>query len=316
MKLISLVIPVYNEEQNIPLLYRELKQVFLDMGGEYDYEIIFVNDGSQDGSVGEIKKIIVTDNRVRALSFSRNFGHQAALVAGLEQAQGVAIISLDCDLQDPPSIIKEMLDKWLAGAKVVYARRRSRQDGFLKKQRAAIYYKILDKFSDVKIPRNVGDFRLIDARVLMALKKMPEKDKYLRGLVAWLGFKYDFVDFDRPNRQHGQSGYSWKKMIKLALDGLLNFSFWPLKLGLILGIGAAVAGLIMLIGLFLKAIIFGINYPFLDYLAIVIFILIGFLFILIWILGEYIGRIYNGIKDRPLYIVEEKINFPAESFNN
>ena len=316
MKLISLVIPVYNEEQNIPLLYRELKQVFLDMGGEYDYEIIFVNDGSQDGSVGEIKKIIVTDNRVRALSFSRNFGHQAALVAGLEQAQGVAIISLDCDLQDPPSIIKEMLDKWLAGAKVVYARRRSRQDGFLKKQTAAIYYKILDKFSDVKIPRNVGDFRLIDARVLMALKKMPEKDKYLRGLVAWLGFKYDFVDFDRPNRQHGQSGYSWKKMIKLALDGLLNFSFWPLKLGLILGIGAAVAGLIMLIGLFLKAIIFGINYPFLDYLAIVIFILIGFLFILIWILGEYIGRIYNGIKDRPLYIVEEKINFPAESFNN
>lgn len=302
----SIVIPVYNEEKNIPIIYKKLIKILNEQ--KKDFEIIFINDGSKDKSLEILKEYSKKDKRVKYLSFSRNFGHQAALTAGLDYASGNAIISMDCDMQDPPEIVKEMIKKWKQGYDVVYARRRNRKESLFKKQTAVIYYKLLDKFSDVKIPRNVGDFRLIDKKVLNELKNMKEKARYLRGMVAWLGFKYAFVDFDRPNRIHGETGYSLRKMIRLGMDGVLNFSMLPLKIGFILGLLSILSGFFFLIYMIFDIIFNQVYYPLYKWLAIISIMFFGFLFMLIWILGEYIGRIYDESKGRPLYIINEKNN--------
>ncbi|MFK5971381.1 MAG: glycosyltransferase family 2 protein [Candidatus Marithrix sp.] len=309
MQKISFVVPVYNEEKNIPLLY--LKIVNLMTKFKEEWELIFINDGSNDKTIEILAKHSIQDKRVKYINLSRNFGHQAALTAGLDNVSSntVAIISLDCDLQDPPEIIEEMINKWKSGYNIVYARRKSRKDNFIKKYTAILYYKLLDKFSDIKIPRNVGDFRLIDVIVLEHLKGMREKARYLRGMVAWLGFKYAFVDFNRPERIHGNTGYTFKKMLKLAMDGLLNFSFLPLRIGLFLGILSITLGILITIYMFFDITINNVYYPLYKWLVVFLFIFIGFQFMLLWILGEYIGRIYDESKQRPLYVIKEKTNF-------
>lgn len=309
MQKISFVVPIYNEEKNISLLYSKIIDLMIKLKG--DWELIFINDGSYDNTLNILKQHSSTDKRVKYLNLSRNFGHQVALTAGLDHVSTDVnvVISLDCDLQDPPEIIEEMINKWKEGYDIVYARRKSRNDNFIKKYTAIIYYKVLDKFSDVKIPRNVGDFRLVDKKVLEHLTGMKEKARYLRGMVAWLGFKYTFVDFDRPKRIHGSTGYTVKKMSKLAMDGLLNFSFLPLKIGLFLGILTITVGMFMMMYMFVDVFLNNIYYPLYKWLVVFLFTFIGFQFMLLWILGEYIARIYDESKQRPLYIVEKKINF-------
>ncbi len=307
MEKISFVVPAYNEEKNIPLLYEKITELMRD--AQVEWEMIFVNDGSMDNTLAVLKGYAQRDHRIKYINLSRNFGHQSALTAGLDKANGDAVISMDCDLQDPPEVVSQMIEKWREGYQIVYARRVNRQDNFLKKYTAIWYYKVLDRFSDTRIPRNVGDFRLIDKVVLMELRKMTEHSRYLRGMVAWLGFKHTFVDFDRPERLHGTPGYTWEKSIKLAMDGLLNFSLLPLKLGFLLGVFFVFLGLLFLAYMIFDTFVYQAKYELIKWLTVVIFMAFGGQFILIWILGEYVGRIYEESKERPVYIIHEIGNF-------
>lgn len=310
----SFVIPAYNEEKNIPIIYEKLNKLM--SGISSNYEIIFIDDSSKDSSLKVLEKISKHDKKVKVLSFSRNFGHQAALTAGMDYAQGNAIITLDCDLQDPPEVIAEMIEKWKQGYEVVYARRKNRKDNFFKKYTAIMYYKVLDKFSDVKIPRNVGDFRLVDRNVLNALKGMKERARYLRGLVAWLGFKYTFVDYDRPERINGKTNYTLTKMIRLAMDGILNFSLLPLKMGLVLGMLSMLAGSLFILYMIGDILLYDTEYQLYKWISVITLIFLGFQFILMWILGEYVGRVYDEAKARPLYVIRHKENFPENNNTN
>ncbi|MBQ2124992.1 MAG: glycosyltransferase family 2 protein [Spirochaetales bacterium] len=306
--LFSFVIPVWNEEKNIPLVYDKLIEILPQINA--DAEFIFINDGSTDNSLAELDKLANYDKRVRYINFSRNFGHQAALTAGLQYSQGDAVVTLDCDLQDPPEVIVEMAKLWKnENYEIVYARRRNRHDNFFKKYTAILYYKLLEKFSDVRIPRNVGDFRLMDKKVVNIINKMPEKARYLRGMVAWVGYRYTFVDFDRPERLHGKTGYTLTKMVKLAMDGLFNFSLLPLRAGLVMGVLSIFLGIGFIIYMLVDIGINNVVYPLYKFLTVILFIFMGFSFITTWLLGEYIGRIYEEIKQRPLYIIQDMTNF-------
>jgi polyisoprenyl-phosphate glycosyltransferase len=307
-KLISFVIPIYNEEKNLEHLFNSLNELLLLVSKNYDYELVLVDDGSSDSSWKVISDFSERNKFVKAICFSRNFGHQVALSAGYDICSGDAIISLDADLQDPPSLCLDMIKKWGDGAKIVYARRIDRKENFLKKYTALCFYKVLDSVSDVKIPRNVGDFRLIDKIVLDHLKRCNEKNKYLRGIVAWLGFKQDFVDFKRPNRFAGKTHYTWTKMFKLAFDGITGFSLFPLKLSAYVGSFVILTGSLLLVYVTFDAIFFQTYYPLFKWLVIVIYIFMGVQFVLLWLLGEYLGRVYEQEKGRPLYIVSKKIN--------
>ena len=231
-----------------------------------------------------------------------------ALTAGYDYATGDAIISIDADLQDPPHLILEMIEAWQQGSSIVYARRINRQDAFFKKLTALLYYRFLDCVSDVKIPRNVGDYRLIDSKVLITLKDCREKSRYLRGMVAWTGFKHSFIDFNRPNRHAGKTGYTWPKMLKLAFDGLTGFSLFPLKIAAFVGMFVIATGLLMFSYISIDSILFRIDYPLFKWLVTIIYIFMGIQFILLWLIGEYIGRIHEQQKNRPLYIIEETMN--------
>lgn len=307
MEKYSFVVPAYNEEKNIGILYDKLCNLMAEIS--QNWELIFVNDGSRDRTLDILKDLAKNDKRVKYIDLSRNFGHQAALTAGLDVCTGDAIISMDCDLQDPPEVVVKMIKKWKEGYAIVYARRQNRQDNFLKKYTAIWYYKLLDRFASVNIPRNVADFRLIDRKVLDKLSGMKEQSRYLRGMVAWLGFKYTFVDFDRPERLHGEAGYTWEKSIKLAMDGIMNFSMLPLKLGFLLGVFAIILGTGFLSYMIFDSVFYNTRYELIKWLTVVIFMAFGVQFILIWILGEYVGRIYEESKDRPVYIINEKGNF-------
>lgn len=301
---ISVVVPVYNEEENIEKLYNIVSSLIIENG--YDYEIIFVNDGSNDNSLSLLKSISTKDPKVKYISLSRNFGHQSAITAGFYHASGNAIISMDCDFQDPPELIPQMINEWQKGFKVVYARRRTRDDNFFKKYTAIWYYKILEKFSYLKIPKDIGDYRLIDQKVLHDLKTMNERARYIRGLIAWLGYDYSIIDFDRPKRAKGKTGFSIFKMMKFGMDGILSFSLLPLRLGLVIGLICILLGVGFLGYMSIDMLLNDVTYRLYKFLTVFIFILIGLLFIFIWILGEYIGRIHNEIKRRPIYIINEK----------
>ncbi len=303
----SFVIPAFNEEKNIEIIYQALLNLILKYNK--DFEIIFVDDGSRDDSKEKIKQLSKIDKRVKLISLSRNFGHQPALTAGLKYAQGEAIITMDCDLQDPPEIIDQMIEKWKNGADIVYARRTNyRKDNWIKKLASRFYYRVLAKMADIDIPRNVGDFRLISKVVLDEINQMDEKSRYLRGMVAWTGFKYDFVDYYRPDRELGESGYSFKKLITLGMNGFLDFSFLPLRIGFILGLFSIVAGVFLLAYQIWDSIVNNAYYHLYKWLAVATFIFMGFMFMLMWIIGEYIGKIYNEVRARPIYIIKEKFN--------
>lgn len=304
----SFVIPAYNEESNIPLIYNEI--INLEILQNQDIEIIFINDGSIDNTLKVLNEISENDKKVKYINLSRNFGHQAALSAGLKLASGDVVISMDCDLQDPPYIIPEMIEKWKEGNDIVYARRLNfRKDNFFKKNGSKIFYKTMGKYSQIDIPQNVGDFRLITKDVLVQLNNMPEHARYIRGMIAWTGFKYDFVDYQRPDRTKGTSGYSFSKLATLGMDGMFNFSTIPLRLGFIFGIISIVSGILLLLYQLFDFLINGAYYHLYKWLIVVVFMFMGFMFILMWIIGEYIGRIFNEVRNRPLYIIKDKKNF-------
>lgn len=304
---LSIVIPLYNEEQNIGKLHERLLSVISKLS--ISWEVIFIDDGSSDNTLKIIEELASKNPSIKLVSLTRNFGHQAALMAGLDNAHADAVITMDGDLQDPPELIPQMLDKWENGSQVVYARRKNyRSDNFLKRWLSMLFYFTIKTLKMSTAPKNVGDFRLIDSKVLVELKEMRERTRYLRGMISWLGFSYAFVDYERPDRENGKAGYSFSQLTKLALDGFFSFSRVPLRIGLYLGMFSIFIGLGFMVYMIADILINDVYYHLYKLLVDVIFIFIGFLFILIWILGEYIGRIYHEVKGRNLYIIHKKIN--------
>ncbi len=301
----SLVIPVYNEEDTLPEMYRRLCQVMEPLPGAF--ELILVDDGSCDRSLIQMRKLREQDERVRYISLARNFGHQIAVTAGLQFATGDCILILDADLQDPPELIPEMLERWQAGYDVVYAQRTSRQrESWLKRFLAFAFYRILRQLVDVEIPTDTGDFCLMDQRVVTVLNAMPERNRYLRGLRSWVGFRQTAVKFQRDPRFAGKPKYTFFKSWLLAIDGIISLSRVPLKLSTYVGLFAAALSLIMML-LVLYWRLFEPDSPLIGaaLITMAIFFIGGVQLVCIGILGEYIGRIYEEVKGRPLYTVRE-----------
>lgn len=304
-KLVSYVFPIYNESGNIDLLYQTMAGVLKQPSKTYDFEIVFVNDGSRDDSLAKLHALQAKDPRITVINFSRNFGHQLAVTAGLDYAHGDAVIIMDSDMQDPPKVSLELLSKWEEGFDVVYAQRRSRKDTFFKRMTADVYYRALQRLADIDIPRNTGDFRLIDRKVVDTIKQFKEHNRFLRGMVSYVGFKQIAVQFDRDERHAGETGYPLRKMLKFAADGIFSFSAFPLKL--ISRVGYAISGLSFL------GILYAIGVKLLDpsvvvsgwtFIVIAILLVGGVQLIMLGVLGSYLGRVYTEAQGRPLYIIE------------
>lgn len=305
----SFVVPIYNEENTIPELYRRLNGVIDRLDGFV--EVILVDDGSRDRSLLLLRNLREADSRICYLSFARNFGHQIAVTAGLKFARGQVVIILDADLQDPPELIPDLIAQWQQGYQVVYAQRRQRrQEKWFKRLMAYLFYRLLRRLADVEIPSDTGDFCLLDRRVVDVLNAMPERNRYIRGLRAWVGFKQTAIYFDRDPRFAGEVKYTFRKSFALAVNGIVSFSTVPLRLSTYVGLLAALLGIIMAI----LVIYWRIFYPDspLTGLAIVMsssFFLGAVQLVCIGILGEYIGRIYEEVKGRPLYTLYEIAGF-------
>jgi len=302
---VSLVLPVHNEEGNLDELYRRSKKVLERLG---KHEIIFINDGSTDNSLKKIKELRKEDQTVKIIDFSRNFGHQVAITAGLDYSSGDVVVIMDSDLQDIPELIPKMVEKWKNGYDIVYAKRRTRNDSAFKKTTAFLFYRLLSIIADIDIPSDVGDFRLLDRKVVAEMKKLRENARFIRGLVSWTGFRRTAVFFERKRRKHGTTNYSLKKMIRFSLEGITSFSDFPLKLGYYLSLILLITGLLVIILTLTsgKNASSGLFYYFITAL---ILLLAGINSFLIGVQGEYIGRIHREVKKRPLYIVKKEIGF-------
>lgn len=301
---ISAIIPSYNEQENVGLMYERMSKVLSKISD--DYEIIYVNDCSRDETLLRIKSLAEKDNQVKYVSFSRNFGHQIAVSAGLDVCQGDAVVIIDGDLQDPPELIEQMYERYKEGYKVVYARRSSRDgETWFKKFTAKMFYRILASMTSIDIPVDVGDFRLIDKVIVQHLRNMPEKSKYIRGQISWIGYKQTFVDYHRDARIYGRTNYPLRKMLRFALDGITAFSDKPLKIASGLGIFSAIVSLLALVYALVSHFCF--NNTITGWTSLILSVLFigGVQLITIGIIGEYIARINNDVRNRPLYIVEE-----------
>jgi len=311
--LLSVVVPVYNEESVILETYKRLKTVLDSMSIEY--EVILVNDGSKDKTAEMATEICTNDTAWKFLNFSRNFGHQIAITAGMDYSSGEAIVVIDADLQDPPELIPQMMEKWHEGFDVVYAKRVKRDgETFFKKFTAKMFYKLMRYMTDFDLPTDVGDYRLIDAKVREALKLVNERNRYIRGIISWLGFKQTAVEFNREKRFAGETKYPLRKMIKFAFDAITAFSYKPLKIATYLGTFVSIASFIYLIVVIVSAIIGKTAPGWASTLAVSLFFN-GVVLVILGIIGEYIGRIFDEVKARPLYIVARTINLENESLN-
>lgn len=301
---ISVIIPVYNEEANIDALYNRLKAVM--EGLKISYEMIFVNDGSRDRSMPMIKALAAEHSEVKYVDFSRNFGHQIAVTAGLDKANGEAIVIIDADLQDPPELIAEMYQKLKSGYEVVYAKRKRRSgESLMKLWTAKAFYRILSNITSISIPVDTGDFRIIDRKILDILRQMPEKNKFLRGQISWIGFNQTFVEYERQERQGGETGYTYRKMLHFALDGITAFSDFPLKVVTYFGFIVSFFAFIMMIYALYSRFIAQDYEPGWTSLIICVLFIGGIQMIAIGIIGEYLSRMNNNIRNRPLYIVRD-----------
>jgi polyisoprenyl-phosphate glycosyltransferase len=302
--LLSIIIPAFNEADNLSQLLQRLQSALQSITA--NYEVLWVNDGSSDDTLEIIKQFCAADSRHRYLSLSRNFGHQLAIMAGLNRCKGKAAVIIDSDLQDPPELIPELWKKYQQGNKVVYARRRRRKgENLFKKWTAKVFYRLLKNTTRISIPLDTGDFRLIDRQVIDILKQMPEQHKFLRGQIAWIGFKQTAVLYDRESRHSGKSGYSFLKMVHLALDGITAFSNYPLRLATITGfIVSFLSFLIILYALYSKFILDRVITGWTSLIISTMFIG-GVQLITIGIIGEYISRINSDVRRRPLYVIEE-----------
>ena len=309
-ELCSVVIPVFNEEENLELLYRRLSRVL--EGLFEDYEIIFVDDGSTDNSLEIIGKFRKTNRRVKIISFSRNFGHQVAITAGTDYASGSAVIVMDADLQDPPEVIPRLVEKWREGYDTVYAIRESRQDPTLKRAIAFVFYRLFQRMSDVDVPVDTGDFRLMSRKVVDILKTMPERNKYLRGLASWVGFNQARIRYARDERYAGKRKYTLWQSARLAFDGITSFSQFPLRLAIHLGLVVSVVGFLYGAIMIILELVFGRIVPGWTTLMAAVIFLGGVQLFVVGIIGEYIGRIYIEVQQRPLYLIKQKIGFSKE----
>jgi glycosyltransferase involved in cell wall biosynthesis len=306
MKTISIVVPCFNEENNIENFYREIIQV-LKKNDNYLFEIVFVDDGSRDNTLNELLEVVAKDNRFKVIELSRNFGKEAALTAGIDHATGDAVIPIDCDLQDPPELIEEMIEKWERGAEVVLAKRVDRsEDTIFKRKSAEFFYKVHNKLANVSIPNNVGDFRLMDRVVVSSINELRERQRFMKGIFSWVGFKTETIEYVRASRQEGDSKFSGWKLWNLALEGFTSFSTIPLRLWTYIGGIGVVLSLLYALFITIRTFVYGVDVP--GYASlIVIFLFISSLQILsIGLLGEYIGRIYMETKHRPIYVMRKK----------
>lgn len=300
---ISFVLPVFNEAEGLRAFHEALLSAVADIDGA-TFEFLYVNDGSTDRSETELEAIATKDPRVRLLHFARNYGHQIAITAGLDAARGDAVVIMDTDMQDPPAVVPELVRAWRAGADVAYAQRRSRRDGPVKKATAHVYYRVLDGLSDHRIPRDTGDFRLLSRRAVDALTLYRERHRYVRGMVADIGFTQVAVPFDRDERRTGSTGYTWSKMLRLATDGILGFSTRPLTF--IMQVGFVIAAVSAALGLYALGVrIFAPEtaVPGWAFLAAGTFFIGGVQILMIGVVGAYVGRIYSEVQRRPLYLL-------------
>ncbi len=304
----SVVVPLYNEELVINESYRRLVKVMDKI--EESYEILFINDGSTDCTKTLAEHICNADGRIKLINFSRNFGHQAAITAGMRYASGNAIIIIDADLQDPPETILDMIKKWKEGFDVVYGKRAKREgESLFKKFTAKVYYRLLKSMTKEDIPVDTGDFRLISRKVCDTLNSLPEKNRYVRGLVSWVGYKQTFVQFDRQERFAGETKYPLNKMIKLAFDGIAAFSTKPMEISGTLGMILLAIGTLSFIFIFVSNVISGSDVININLLLAFNLMMFGIVFCFLGIMGQYIGRIFVESKDRPLFIVDSTTNY-------
>ncbi|WP_042171353.1 glycosyltransferase family 2 protein [Paenibacillus gorillae] len=307
----SIIVPMFNEEEVIGHTYLQLKAV-MDGYGE-SYELIFVNDGSRDRTVEIVDGICRNDRNVRLINFSRNFGHQIAITAGMDYAQGEAIIIIDADLQDPPEVMLEMIEKWKEGFEVVYGKRLKRKgETIFKKITAMMFYRTMRSMTNFDIPMDTGDFRLIDRKVCDVLRGLKEKNRFVRGLVSWVGFRQTSVEYVREERFAGETKYPLKKMISFALDGITSFSYKPLKIATYIGFFLSVSSFLYLMVVVYQKLFTSYNQVGWTSIVAINLLFNGIILMLLGLIGEYIGRIYDESKNRPLYIVREAHGFDEE----
>ena len=309
MKKISVIIPMYFEEEVVNECYTRMKEV-LNKIDNYDYEIICVNDGSKDKTLQILEELTAKDKKLKVISFARNFGHQCAVTAGLKFITGDCAVIIDADLQDPPELIPEMVELWEKGNEVIYGKRKTREgESFFKLFTAKMYYKTLNSLTDVEIPRDTGDFRLVDRKVIDVMNAMPEHNKFLRGLWGWIGFNQIPFEYERKERFAGKTKYPLKKMLKLASDGIIGFSTKPLKIVGFFGLLSILISIILLVYSILSFVLKWNNLtPGWASIMVSITFFAGVQLISIWIMAEYIGRIYDESKGRPQYIINKTIN--------
>jgi dolichol-phosphate mannosyltransferase len=298
---LSVVIPVYNEAENLPTLYDRLVAVLDRMAA--DYEIIFVDDGSRDAGLEQLRGFAAENWRVTVVELARNFGHQAAISAGLDYSRGAGVIVMDADLQDPPEVLPQFADKWREGHDVVYAIREQRKEGWLKRAAYAAFYRLLQRVASIEIPLDAGDFCLMDRRVVNLLVGMPERNRFVRGIRSWVGLSQVGLAYERQARHAGRPKFTFMRLVYLALDGLVSFSYVPLRVITMLGFGVSLLSIVLAMFYAIKKLTVGLNPPGFATLTVAVFFLAGMQLITIGVIGEYVGRIFEEVKRRPLYVV-------------
>jgi dolichol-phosphate mannosyltransferase len=300
---LSVVIPVYNEEDNLPRLYERLI-IALESTG-LTYEIVFVDDGSRDESQGYLRALATNDPRVLVVELARNFGHQVAISAGLDHSRGQGVIVMDADLQDPPEVLPEFIAKWREGHDVVYAIREQRKEIWFKRAAYAAFYRFLQRVANIEIPLDAGDFCIMDRRVVDVLSGMPERNRFVRGIRSWVGLNQVGLAYERHARHAGRPKYTFTRLVYLALDGLVSFSYLPLRAITMLGFGVSLLSIILAVFYAIKKLTVGLNPPGFATITVAIFFLAGMQLITIGVIGEYVGRIFEEVKQRPLYILRQ-----------
>ena len=305
MKKVTILIPCYNEEQSLPLLYQELSSL-IDNHQAYDWEILFVNDGSKDNTIHLIKQLSHQDHRIAYVDLSRNFGKEAAMLAGFDYATGDCMVIMDADLQHPPHLIPEMLKYWEEGYDDVYAKRTTRgKESWLRKNLSLLYYKLLQKTTRVEILQNVGDFRLLDRKCIDTLKQLRESERYTKGMFCWIGFNKKEIEFEQGDRVAGETSWNYLSLFNLAIEGITSFTIAPLRLSTMMGIIVSIIAFIYMCVIIAKTLIWGEDVQGFPTLMVVILFLGGVQLLSLGIIGEYLGRIFHETKNRPVYVVKE-----------
>lgn len=305
---ISIVVPMYNEAEGLDVFFSTVQEALQTL--TLEYEIICVDDGSEDDTLALLQQRAQADPHIKIVALSRNFGKEAAMTAALDFASGDAVLPIDADLQDPPELIGDMVAKWQQGFDVVYAKRVSRAaESLAKRKTASWFYRIFNRVSEIKIPQDVGDFRLMDRRVIDAIKLLPEKDRFMKGLFCWPGFKHTVVEFERQSRAEGQTKFSYWRLWNFALSGITSFSTMPIRMGVYLGLLVSTFAFLYGAYIIIETAITGIDVPGYASLLVVVLFLGGVQLFFLGLMGEYIGRIYREVKNRPVYLVAETFGF-------